>query len=154
LPNHAQGIWAADRFVAQTLTFQTLHVIFFIFFISHGSRQLVHFYGTTHPTAAWVWQQLIEAIQWDRKPRYLIHDHDRVWGADVSRRSSELGIQSLRTPIQGPRVNSIAERWVSTARRECFDHLIPLASTTSGGSWGVRLDQSWRGSTTSTSEQR
>jgi putative transposase len=35
LANHAQAIWAADLFVVQTLTFQTLYVIFFI---NHGSR--------------------------------------------------------------------------------------------------------------------
>jgi hypothetical protein len=40
LANHSQAIWAADLFVVQTLTFQTLYVLFFI---SHGSRQLLHF---------------------------------------------------------------------------------------------------------------
>jgi putative transposase len=124
LANHAQAIWAADLFVVQTLTFQTLYVIFFI---SHGSRQLVHFEVTAHPTAAWVWRQLIEATPWDRKPRYLIHDRDRVWGADFGQRASGLAIKSLRTPIQAPRANSIAERWVRTARQECLDHLIPIS---------------------------
>jgi putative transposase len=51
---------------------------FVIFFISHGRRQLLHFEITAHPTAAWVWRQLIEATPWDRPPRYLIRDHDRV----------------------------------------------------------------------------
>jgi putative transposase len=124
LANHAQAIWAADLFVVQTLTFQTLYVIFFI---SHRSRQLVHFEVTAHPTAAWVWRQLIEATPWDRKPRYLIHDRDRVWGADFGQRASGLAIKSLRTPIRAPRANSIAERWVGTARRECLDHLIPIS---------------------------
>jgi transposase InsO family protein len=123
LANHAQAIWAADLFVVQTLTFQTLYVIFFI---SHGSRQLVHFEVTAHPTAAWVWRQLIEATPWDHRPRFLIHDRDRVWGSDFGQRASGLAIKSLRTPIQAPRANSIAERWVRTARRECLDHLIPI----------------------------
>jgi putative transposase len=122
--NHAQAIWAAHLFVVQTLTFQTLYVIFFI---SHCSRQLLHYEVTTHPTAAWVWRQLIEATALDRKPQYLIRDRDRVWGADFSQRSSGLGIQSLRTAIQAPRANTIAERWVTTIRRECLDHLIPLS---------------------------
>jgi len=124
LANHAQAIWAADLFVVQTLTFQTLYVLIFI---SHGRRQLVHFEVTSNPTAAWVWRQLIEATPWNRKPHYLIHDHDRVWGADFGRRTSGLGIKSLRTPIQAPRANAVAERWVRTARRECLDHLIPLS---------------------------
>src|SRR6266851_1948341 len=124
LANHSQAIWAADLFVVQTLTFQTLYVIFFI---SHGGRQLVHFDVTAHPTAAWVWRQLTEATPWDCKPRYLIHDRDRVWGADFGQRASSLTIKSLRTPIRAPRANSIAERWVRTARRECLDHLIPIS---------------------------
>jgi transposase InsO family protein len=123
LANHAQAIWAADLFVVQTLTFQTLYVIFFI---SHRRRQLVHFEVTAHPTAAWVWRQLIEATPWDRKPGYLIHDRDRVWGADFGKRASALAIKSLRTPIRAPRANSIAERWVRIARQECLDHLIPI----------------------------
>jgi hypothetical protein len=82
---------------------------------------------TAHPTAACVWRQLIEATPWDRKPRFLIHDRDRVWGGDFSRRNAGLGIKSLRTPIHTPGANSIAERWVRTIRRECLDHLIPLS---------------------------
>jgi transposase InsO family protein len=124
LANHAQGIWAADLFVVQTLTFQTLYVLFFI---SHARRDLLHFEVTTHPAAAWVWRQLIEATPWNRKLRYLIHDRDRVWGADFGQRSSRLGITTLRTPIRAPRANAIAERWVRTARRECLDHLIPIS---------------------------
>ena len=124
LANHARAIWAADLFVVQTLTFQTLYVLFFL---SHGRRQLVHFEVTAHPSSAWVWRQLIEATPWDRKPLYLIHDRDRVWGAGFGQRTSAMDIKSLRTPIQAPRANSIAERWVRTARRECLDHLIPLS---------------------------
>ena len=123
LANHAHSIWAADLFVVQTLTFQTLFVLFFI---SHGRRQLVHFEVTGHPTAAWVWRQLIEATPWNSKPDYLIHDRDQVWGADFGGRTLGLGIKSLRTPIRAPRANAIAERWVRTVRRECLDQLIPL----------------------------
>ena len=123
LAHHAQAIWAADLFVVQTLTFQTLYVLFFI---SHGRRQLVHFEVTANPTAAWVWRQLIEATPWNREPNYLIHDRDRVWGADLDRRTLGLGIKSLQTPIRAPRANAVAERWVRTVRRECLDHLIPL----------------------------
>ena len=81
---------------------------------------------TGHPTAAWVWRQLIEATPWNSKPDYLIHDRDQVWGADFGGRTLGLGIKSLRTPIRAPRANAIAERWVRTVRRECLDQLIPL----------------------------
>src|SRR6202023_4184525 len=54
-------------------------------------------------------------------------DRDRVCGADFSRHATGLGIKSLRTPVQAPRANWVAERWVRTVRRECLDQLIPLS---------------------------
>jgi hypothetical protein len=46
--------------VVQTLTFQTLYVLFLI---SHDRRRLLHFNVTAHPTAAWIWRQMIEATR-------------------------------------------------------------------------------------------
>ena len=100
LANHAQAIWAADLFVVQTLTFQTLYVFFMI---SHHRRRLLLFNVTAHPSAAWVWRQMIEATPWGQQPSYLIHDRDRVYGADFATRLAGLGVRSLRTPIQAPR---------------------------------------------------
>jgi transposase InsO family protein len=51
--------------VVQTLTFQTLNVFFLI---SHDRRRLLHFDVTSHPTAAWVWRQMIEATLWGQHP--------------------------------------------------------------------------------------
>ena len=65
LANHTRAIWAADLFVVQTLTFQTLYVLFLI---SHDRRRLLHFNLTAHPTAAWVWRQMIEATPWASTP--------------------------------------------------------------------------------------
>src|SRR5215472_6060953 len=124
LANHVQAIWAADLFVVQTLTFQTLYVFFLI---SHDRRRLLHFDVTAHPTAAWVWRQMIEATPWGQQPSYLIHDRDRVYGADFATRLARLGVESVRTPIQAPRANAIAERLVRSLRQECLDHILPLS---------------------------
>ena len=124
LANHTRAIWAADLFVVQTLTFQTLYVLFLI---SHDRRRLLHFNVTSHPTAAWVWRQMIEATPWGQHPSYLVHDRDRVYGADFATRLAGLGIQSIRTPVRSPRANAIGERVVRTLRRECLDHILPLS---------------------------
>jgi putative transposase len=100
LANHAKSISAADLFVVQTLTFQTLYVFFLI---SHHRRRLLHFNVTAHPTAAWVWRQTIEATPWGQHPKYLIHDRDCVYGADFATRIAGLGIESVRTPVRAPR---------------------------------------------------
>jgi transposase InsO family protein len=123
LVNHAHAIWAADLFVVQTLTFKTLHVLLFI---THGRRELVHFAVTAHPTAAWVWHQLVEATPWGRRPKYLIRDRDAVYGGGFGARAKALGIETVLTPVRSPRANAIAERVIGTLRRECLDYIIPV----------------------------
>jgi putative transposase len=34
------------------------------------------------------------------------------------------GAEIIRTPVQAPNANAIAERWVGTVRRECLDQLL------------------------------
>ena len=121
LANHRPDIWAADLFTVQTLAFKTLYVLLFI---THGRRELVHVNVTAHPTAAWVWRQLIEATPWGRTPRYLLRDRDAVYGGDFVPRARRLGVKTLLSPIRAPRANAIAERVIGTLRRECLDQLI------------------------------
>jgi transposase InsO family protein len=123
LRNHAHTTWAADLFTVPTVTFRTLYVLFFI---THGRRELVHLAVTAHPTAAWVWRQLVEATARGRRPRHLVRDRDAVYGGGFIGRARGLGIETVLTPVRAPRANAIAERVVRTLRNECLDHLIPL----------------------------
>jgi transposase InsO family protein len=123
LRNPAHAIWAADLFVVQTLTFKTLYVLVFI---AHGRRELMHLAVTAHPTAAWVWRQLVEATPWGRRPRHLLRDRDAVYGGAFRERAEALGIETVLTPVRAPRANAVAERVIGTLRRECLDHVIPL----------------------------
>jgi hypothetical protein len=68
------------------------------FMISYHRRRLLHFDVTAHPTAAWVWRQVIEATPWGQQPSYLIHDRDRVYGADFSTRLGGLAIRWSQQP--------------------------------------------------------
>jgi transposase InsO family protein len=119
LANHAAQIWAADLFTVPTATFRTLYVVFFV---THDRRELVHVRVTAHPTAVWVWRQLVEATAWGRQPRYLLRDRDAVYGRDFPRRAQVLGIHTLLTPFRAPRANALAERVVRTLRQECLDY--------------------------------
>ncbi len=123
LGNQAKGIWAADLLVVQTIGFRTLYVLFLV---SHVRRELMYLNVTASPTAAWVWQQLINATPWSRKPVHLIHDRDSVYGKDFETRLAALGVIGIRTPYRAPKANAIAERLVGTLRRECLDHIIVL----------------------------
>lgn len=95
LSNQLKGIWAADLLVVHTINYRVLYVLFFI---RHERRELIHFNVTSSPTAAWVWQQLIEATPWGWQPKYLIHDRDAVYGNTFGARLAKLGIASVRTP--------------------------------------------------------
>jgi len=96
------------------------------FFITHEQGEVVHFNVTASPTAAWIWQQFINATPWGEQPGYLIHDRDAVYGRYFPARLQGAGVVSVRTPVRSPRANSIAERVVRTARQECLDHVIVL----------------------------
>ena len=105
----------------QTLTVRTLYVRLVI---THDRRELVHLAATAHPTAAWIWRQLIAATPWGRQPRYLVRDRDRLHGGAFAARARGLGIETLLTPVRAPRANAIAERVVRALRNEGLDHLI------------------------------
>ena len=85
LKNHAHEIWACDFLQTYDLWFRTLFVFFII---ELGSRRVVHFAVTCHPTDAWVAQQLREATPFDTRPRFLIRDNDRKYGAEFERAAS------------------------------------------------------------------
>ncbi len=123
MANQLVGTWATDLFVVQTATFRTLYVLFFI---KHERRQPLDVNVNASPTAAWIWQQLLEATPWDRQPNYLVHDRDAVYGGDFERKLASLGIAGLRTPPRAPKANAVAERIVRTIRTECLDHVIVI----------------------------
>ena len=50
LRNHAQAIVACDFFVTVTATFRLLYLFLVI---PHGSRRLLHFNVTMHPSGVW-----------------------------------------------------------------------------------------------------
>jgi putative transposase len=65
LHNHTSAIWAVDLFTVQTLTLRTVYALVFI---AHGRRRIVHVNVTRHPTAQWIWRQVIEATPWAHSP--------------------------------------------------------------------------------------
>src|SRR6267143_1360489 len=89
-------------------------------------RDLVWINVTANPTAEWVARQITEAFPWDEAPRYLIRDHDRIYGSVVTRRLRAMGIRDKPTAPASPWQNGFAERLIGSIRRECVDHIIVL----------------------------
>jgi transposase InsO family protein len=123
LRNHREAIAALDFFTVSTVTFRLLYCFFVI---DHGRRKILHFNVTAHPTADWVVQQLRETFPDSTRHRYVILDRDAKFSREVLDFLDASGIEPVRTSVRSPWQNGVAERWVGSARRECFDHVIAL----------------------------
>ena len=86
----------------------------------------MHVNVTANPTAAWIWQKLLEATPSGRKPGSLLRDRDAAYGGDFAQRAGRLGMQTLWSPVRAPRANAVAERVIQTLGTECLDHPIIL----------------------------
>ena len=124
---------ACDFFVSFTATFRVFYVLVLI---EHGSRRLLHFNTTQHPTAAWRLQQLRDALGYGDF-RYLIHDRDSIFARNLDESIKNLGTTVLKSPPHSPKANATKgldtglreNRVIRTIRRECLDWLIPLSES-------------------------
>ena len=123
LKNQARQIVACDFFTVLTLTFSVLYVFIAL---RHSDRRLLHVAVTTHPTSAWVAQQMREAFPPGEVPQHLLRDNDRIYGNVFSRTVRNMGIEEVRTAWHSPWQNPYCERAIGSIRRECLDLMIPL----------------------------
>jgi transposase InsO family protein len=113
---------AVDFLTVSTIWVRQLYVLFFI----EIATRRVHFAGcTAHPDEEWVTQEARQ-VSWtlsDRAEpvRLLIRDRGRKFTRRFDEVFQSSGIRIVRTPIQAPQANGIAERFVRTVRSECLD---------------------------------
>jgi len=124
---HRQSLLAVDFFTVETIWLQRLYILFFI---ELGSRR-VHMAGCTpNPSAPWVIQQA-RHLSWTLTERatpirFLIRDRDQKFNDAFDEVFRAERIEVVRTPFRAPQANGVAERFVRTARSECFDRLLIL----------------------------
>lgn len=70
-------------FVVASASFRLLYVMTIL---AHDRRKIMRTAITTHPTAAWLSRQVIEAFPWDTAPRYLLRDRDSSYGTEFCSR--------------------------------------------------------------------
>ncbi|MFG2656943.1 integrase core domain-containing protein [Streptomyces sp. NPDC048425] len=127
LRSQAQAILSMDFIEAVTLTGQRQYILAAV----HHADRRVRILGTTaHPTHAWV-TQAIRNLVMDLEDagqlaavKFLIRDRDAKYPPLINEILDQAGVTTTLTGIRIPRMNSIAERWVGTLRRELLDRTL------------------------------
>jgi putative transposase len=125
LHSQAQAIVAIDFFETQTLTGARLTVLAAI---EHATRRIRILGATAHPTAQWV-TQIGRNLAMDLQDsgvrvKYLIRDHDARYPAALDALLADEGIETVKTGVRMPRMNSIMERWIRSCREELLDRTL------------------------------
>jgi putative transposase len=92
--------------------------------LAHERRRILPFGVTAHPTAEWTVQQLRNAFPWDRAPRYLRRDRDRIFGSEFVEQVKAMGIKPVLSTPRSPWQRAYGERLIGSIRRECLDHVV------------------------------
>jgi putative transposase len=132
IKNHSHELFACDFMTQYTALFATVYV-FVVMEIS--TRRIVLCNVTESPTLDWVKIQIRNIAAFDRKPRFLLHDNDGVFGQFGRRRggfrchldhwlSVTMDIEGLPTPYRAPNANSHVERFHRTLREDALNHFL------------------------------
>ena len=114
-----------DFFHVDTVFLRRLSVLPFI---EHATRR-VHLAGiTAHPTGERVTHQarnlLMNLEDQVDGLKFLIRDRDTKFTAAFDAVFTAAGVRIIKMPVQAPRANALAERWIASARRECLNRML------------------------------
>ena len=130
IKSHSAAIAGMDFFTVEVLTALGLVRYHVLFVIDVATRRVCIGGITSNPDGAWM-KQVAKNLtdMWDGilvGKRYLLHDRDPIFTEEVRAVLRASGIEPLRLPAKSPNLNSYAERFVGSIRRECMDRIVPL----------------------------
>jgi transposase InsO family protein len=137
IENHSHEIFTCD-FMTQYTALFTIVYVFVVMEIS--TRRIVHCNVTESPALDWVKIQIRDIVAFDRKPRFLLHDNDGIFGQFGRRKdgfrchldrwlSTTMGIEGTPTPYYAPNANPHIERFHRTLREDALNHFIFLGAS-------------------------
>ncbi len=115
MQNHARESVACDFFVAVTATFRLLYVFLAL---EIGTRRIVHWNVTEHPTSEWTAQQFRSFVTGGEPYRFVIDDRDTVFSPAVDDVVRSINLRVLKTPPRVPQAQRVprATDWNRASR--------------------------------------
>lgn len=131
---HLELIVATDFFTTEVWTWcglVTYYILFFLFLIRLGTREVPIAGLTPHPNEPWMIQiaRNVTMAEWGilEPGQYLIQDRDGKYCPALQRIVDAAGITRRPLPPQSPNLNAYAERWVRSVKDEVLSQLILLS---------------------------
>ncbi|HZS54511.1 MAG TPA: integrase core domain-containing protein [Bryobacteraceae bacterium] len=121
--NHLRETAAADLFVVVTATYRLLYGFVVL---GLARRKILHLEVTDHPTQDWLADQIAAALGEKNRVKFLLRDRDSCYGSVFRKRVKALGVVDRPVDRQSPWQNCYVERVISTLRRECLNHIVPI----------------------------
>jgi len=125
---HFQTLWACDFFTKQVLTPLGPRMFFILFFINIKTRKVYVGGATRYPNQEWVNKQsknIIPFLCGNKSDKsLLIRDGDKKFSKEFDELFKDSGFYVQKNPFMSPNMNSYAESWVGTVKRECLNHFI------------------------------
>lgn len=119
-----ETLWACDFFSKEILTPIGMKTMFVLFFINIRTRE-VHIAGMSEkPNPEWVLENsrnIARLFENDESTKLLIRDGDGKYPAGFDKLFSKYNTLVKTIPYKSPNLNSYAEGFVGTIKRECLD---------------------------------
>lgn len=128
IKRHFQTLWACDFFTKQVLTPLGPRMFFVLFFINIKTRKVYVTRATRYPHQEWVNKQtknILPMLSSNKSgEKLLIRDRDTKFSREFDELFKDSGFSVQKTAFMSPNMNSYAESWVGTIKRECLNHFI------------------------------